>query len=116
MCLQVPNRKGTEKEKHRSPDFVIAKPFVIQPHSKALPLLVGSSRHLVWLLLSQFHLEMVPSWWPAWSAGGTVCCWQLLLPPRTLLREGCKQDPAHPLGCWTVMICNNKVSARDLTD
>lgn len=60
MCLQVPNHKGTEKEKDRSPDSVIAKLSVIQPHSKALPLLAGSSKHLVWLLLSWFHLEMVP--------------------------------------------------------
>lgn len=65
MCLQVPSHKRTEKDKNRCPDFVIAKPLVIQTHSKSLPLPMGSSKYLVWFLLSRFHLEMVPSCWPS---------------------------------------------------
>lgn len=60
MQLQVSNHEETEKETSRSPDL-LADPFAIQTLSKALPFLPGSSKHPIWLLLSQFHLEIIPS-------------------------------------------------------
>lgn len=110
MCLRISNHKGSEKEENRALDFVVVKPFVFQAHSKVLPLLMGSSKHLVLLLLRWFHLEMGQSFWPSQPSGGTACCWHLLLPLKALLRDSYKQYPMCCVGCWLVMTCNSKVS------
>lgn len=101
---------------YRCPGFITVKLSMTQPQNKTLSLLKGSSKHPVWLLLSWFHLEMVCTWWPTRSAGGNTWCWPLQLPPRMLLRDSSKQYPTHPLGCWTVMVCNSKVSVCDPAD